>query len=184
MNMKKKALIITYSGFQDHELVYPYYRLLGDDFHVDIVADKKDSNARIYGILGVNMPCTVLIDEFCKNTPYFQEAYDLLVVPGGVKSLEKLRLIPNIVKFISDWNAQGKVISSTCHGAQLLISARVVKGKKISGYYSIEDDINNAGATYSREPVVVDDNIISSPHYDHMGIWMETTLKVYYQKNA
>lgn len=182
--MKKRALIITHSGFQDHELVYPYYRLLGDNFKVDIVAEKRDGNGRIYGILGTNMPCTILLDEFCTNLSHYLSEYDMLVIPGGVKSLEKLRLIPNVISFISNWNSLGKVISSTCHGAQLLISAKIVKGKKISGYYSIQDDIINAGATYSKDPVVVDDNIISSPHYDHMGIWMETTLKVYYEKNA
>ena len=57
-----------------------------------------------------------------------------------------------------------------------MISAKIVKGKRISGYYSLEDDINNAGATYSREPVVPDGNIVSSPHYDHMGIWMKTAI--------
>jgi putative intracellular protease/amidase len=47
--MKKHALILTWSGFQDHELVYPYYRLLGDGFTVDTVADKRDEQGRIYG---------------------------------------------------------------------------------------------------------------------------------------
>ena len=97
-------------------------------------------------------------------------------MPGGVKSLEKLRQEKTVINFIADFAATGKVIASTCHGAQLMISAKIVKGKKISGYYSLEDDINNAGAIYSREPVVVDGNIVSSPHYDHMGIWMKTAI--------
>ena len=104
------------------------------------------------------------------------EETDILVLPGGVKSLEKLRQEKNVIRFIADFAATGKVIASTCHGAQLMISAKIVKGKKISGYYSLEDDINNAGAIYSREPVVVDGNIVSSPHYDHMGIWMKTAI--------
>jgi len=58
--MLKHALIITWSGFQDHELVYPYYRLLGDGFKVSVVADKKDSLGRVYGIFGLNMPCDLL----------------------------------------------------------------------------------------------------------------------------
>jgi protease I len=66
----------------------------------------------------------------------------------------------------------------------MLVSARVVKGETIAGYYSLEDDINNAGATYSRDPVVVSGNIISSPHYDFMGEWMETTLNEYNKKFA
>jgi protease I len=59
-----------------------------------------------------------------------------------------------------------------------MISAKIVKGKNISGYYSLEDDINNAGAKYVNEPVVVDGNIVSSPHYDHMGIWMKTAIEL------
>jgi protease I len=58
-----------------------------------------------------------------------------------------------------------------------MISARIVDGRRISGYYSIKDDITNAGATYVNEPFVVDNNIVSSPHYDHMGAWMEQVIK-------
>ena len=69
-----------------------------------------------------------------------------------------------------------KIIGSICHGAQLLISANVIKGKKISGYYSIKDDIINAGAIYVDAPAVEDNNIISSPHYKFLGDWMKTII--------
>lgn len=180
--MAKNALILTWSGFQDHELVYPYYRLLGDDFEVQIVADKRDSAGRIYGIFGLNMPCHILIEDFKQNMDHWMNKADLLVIPGGVKSLEKLRQEKEVKEFIAKWHASGKLIASTCHGAQMLISAKITKGKTIAGYYSLEDDIINSGATYSSEPCVVDGNIITSPHYDHMGVWMETTLDVYYKK--
>lgn len=173
-----KALIITYSGFQDHELVYPYYRLLGANYEVDIVADKRDGQGRIYGIFGLNMPCHILLSEFTNKIEEFMKNYDLLVLPGGVKSLEKLRQVPEVLDFISAWNARGKYIASTCHGAQLLISAKIVKGRDISGYYSLKDDINNAGANYINAPVVVDGNVITSPHYDHMGPWMEKVISL------
>ena len=178
----KKALLITWTGFQDHELVYPFYRLLGEGFDVQIVADKKDELGRIYGIFGLNMPCHVLIEDFIANSEYYRSNFDLLVIPGGVKSLEKLRQKKEILNFINIWDSDNKIIVSTCHGAQLLISSKVVKGRKISGYYSLEDDINNAGATYVNEPFVIDNNIISSPHYDHMGIWMEEAIKMYHKK--
>ena len=80
----------------------------------------------------------------------------------------------------SNWNSQRKTIASTCHGAQLLISAKAVKGRKISGYYSLQDDIVNAGGIYSSEPVVIDENIVSSPHYDYLGEWFEAVLLKYY----
>lgn len=181
--MKKQALIITQSGFQDHELVYPYYRLLGEGFKVHIAAEKKDEQGRIYGIFGLNMPCHVLLDEFGINVDHYFKNYDMLVIPGGVKSLEKLRQNTDVIKFITRWNAAGKVIVSTCHGAQLLISAQVVGCRRISGYYSLKDDINNAGAFYTNEPFVIDGNIITSPHYDHMGVWMEQAIDLYYSRN-
>lgn len=182
--MAKSALIITWTGFQDHELVYPYYRLLGAGFQTTIVGDKKDELGRFYGIFGLNMPCDELISEFIKKKEFWLENADLLVIPGGVKSLEKLRLQKEVKEFISEWHNRGKLISSTCHGAQMLISAKVVKGKTIAAYYSLQDDIENAGATYSKEPVVVSGNIVSSPHYDFMGEWMEITLKEYAEKYA
>lgn len=181
--MKKNALIITYSGFQDHELVYPYYRLLGAGFTTKIVADKTDELGRVYGILGLGMPCHVLMNDFIKNYEFYMTNYDMLVLPGGVKSLEKLRQLQPVLDFIHQWDASGKCIVSTCHGAQLLISARVVKGREISGYYSLKDDINNAGATYVNAPFVIDRNIITSPHYDHMGVWMEQALELYNKIN-
>jgi protease I len=180
-DVKKKALILTWTGFQDQELIYPYYRLLGDGFEVDVVADKKDEHGRIYGIFGVNMPCHFTMDQFRIHHDEWLESYDLLILPGGVKSLEKLRQEKSVIDFISNWNSRKKVISSTCHGAQLLISARVTDGKTIAGYYSLQVDIENSGATYSDDPVVVDGNIITSPHYDHMGAWMEQTLATYYE---
>lgn len=178
----KKALIFTNTLFQDHEVVYPYYRLLGEGFEVDIVADKRDSQGRVYGYFGLNMPCSILWSEFKEKVNI--DDYDFLVIPGGVKSLEKLRQNNDPIEFIEKWNSQGKVIASTCQGAQLLISARVVKKRKISGYYNIKDDINNAGATFVDQPFVIDKNIISSPHYDHMGVWMEEAIKLYNKING
>lgn len=171
---QKRALIITWSGFQDQEVVYPYYRLLGAEFEVHIAADQRDTKGRVYGILGVNMP--IHLDVRAIKWTIGANECDLLVLPGGVKALEKLRQEQGVLDFIAEFYATGKTIASTCHGAQLLISAKVCKGHTIAAYPSIKDDIENAGATYSGEPVVVSGNIISSPHYDHMGPWMEAAI--------
>ena len=152
-----KALIVTWEKFQDHEVIYPYYRLLEEGFEVDIMSNAL---GRIHGIMGTNMESTLLVSELNDYDRYNQliSDYDIMVVPGGVKALEKLRQEEKVLHFINDWNNKRKVIASTCHGAQLLISSKVVNGRKVSGYYSIKDDINNAGAIYVDEPAVVDDN--------------------------
>ena len=66
--------------------------------------------------------------------------------------------------------------ASTCHAAQLLIPSKIVAGKKISGYYSIKDEINNAGAVYADKPAVLDGNIVTIAHFKDLGIWMKTAL--------
>jgi protease I len=138
----------------------------------------SDTVGRFHGIMGVNMESHTTVEDLKDNQKYkdYLENFDILVLPGGVKALEKLRQEDSVIKFIYDWNQNKKIIASTCHGAQLMISANILKGKKATGYYSIKDDINNAGATYVNEPVVIDQNIVSSPHYNYMGEWMKAAI--------
>lgn len=179
MEHKGKALIITWEKFQDHELVYPYYSLKEHGYEVTLIANKK---GKIFGSLGVHMNCDVETWEFESDSVrehYLLQGYEILLIPGGVKALEKLRQEKGILEFVKEWDNRNKTIFSICNGAQLLISAKVLKGRKISGYYSIGVDIENAGAEYSRDNVVVDRNIISCPHYDYMGEWMKTAFEVH-----
>ena len=163
----RKAVIVTGKLVQDHEFIYPYYRLLEEGYEVDVAVRGKET---VQGQIGIRVVPT-------KDIPELRiEDYDLLVLPGGAKALEYLRQDQEILKFIADFHRAGKVIASVCHGAQLLISAKIVKGKKISGYYSIKDDITNAGATYVDAPAVVDERIVTSPHYKYLGPWMKETI--------
>ena len=172
-----KTLILTWQGFQDQEVIYPYHRLR-EEGTVDIMANVVGP---IKGILGVTMDSSFAVAELNDKASYadFLARYDMLVIPGGVKALEKLRQERVALQFVYDWNAAGKTIASTCHGAQLMISAKVVEGRKISGYYSIRDDIQNAGATYVDAPAVTAGNIVSSPHYKWMAEWLQEAVRVY-----
>jgi len=178
-----RALIITWENFQDQELIYPFYRLKEE---TDKVVVMSNVIGKFFGIMGSNMTSHALVNELNHKDVVDNclEEFDILILPGGVKALEKLRQEKQVISFISEWNKRGKVIASTCHGAQLMISAKIVEGREISGYYSLEDDINNAGAKYVNAPVVVDGNIVSSPHYDHMGIWMKTAIDMVKQNAA
>jgi len=174
----KKALIITWEKYQDHELIYPYYSLKEHGYEVDIMANKI---GKIWGSLGTHMPCTAETTDFNdpSNIEKALSEYEILVVPGGVKALEKVRQEKGVLEFIRQWNDLRKTIFCICNGAQLLISAKILEGRTLSGYYSIDVDIENAGATYDRSPVVVDENIISCPHYDFMGLWLNTAFTVH-----
>ena len=173
----KKAIIISGNLVQDQEFIYPYYRLLEDDFDIDVCLNEKRF---VKGFLGTDIPPNK--DQKIVNIEDVSpKDYNFLVLPGGVKSMEKIRQNKKIINFISEFNEQKKIIAWICSAAQLLISAKVVKGRKISGYYSMIDDIINAGAIYEDKPAVVDENIITTAHYKDMGPWMAAALKIFYK---
>jgi len=169
----KKALIISGNLVQDHEFIYPYYRLLEEGYNLDVcILEGKP----VQGILGTAIPPNK--EQTIKKIEDVKVSdYELLVIPGGVKAMEKVRQNKDIIKFISDFDKEKKIIACICSGAQLLISAKVVKGRKISGYYSMKDDLINAGAIYTDLPAVIDDNIITTAHYKDMGPWMKAVIE-------
>lgn len=170
---KKSAIIISGVNAQDHEFIYPFYRLLEAGLNLDVclIGGKP-----VKGILGTTLPPNKnhkVIDIGQVKT----KNYDLLVLPGGVKAMEKIRLEKKLIKFIYNFHKSKKIIACICSGVQLLISAKIIKRKKIAGYYSLEDDITNAGAIYTDKEVVTDSKIITTAHYKDMGPWMRETLK-------
>ena len=173
----KKAIIISGNLAQDHEFIYPFYRLLEEGFTVDVCMNE---GKKVKGILGTDLPPNK-DHEVKKIEDIRTEDYDLLIIPGGVKAMEKVRQNKQIINFITNFHNQKKIIGCICSGAQMLISAQVVKGKKISGYYSMKDDIINAGADYTDLPAVIDSGIITTAHYKDMGPWMKAILEVYYK---
>ena len=76
-------------------------------------------------------------------------------------------------------NLAGKPIASICQGAQILISAKAVRGRTLSGYYSISEDIVNAGGTYLDLPAVIDKNLVTTAHYKDMGPWMKEFISLF-----
>ena len=85
----------------------------------------------------------------------------------------------SFIKFIKDFYELNNknTIACICSGTQLLISAKVVNGKKISGYYSMKDDIINAGAIYTDNEVVADQRIFTTAHYKDMAPWLKAAIE-------
>ncbi len=169
----KKGIIISGNLAQDHEFIYPYYRLLEADIKVDVcILEGKF----VQGILGTTLPPNK-DQKLISVNDLKTEDYDILILPGGVKAMEKVRQEKKIIEFITEFNKKQKIIACICSGAQLLISAKVVEGRKIAGYYSMKDDLVNAGAIYTDKPAVIDKNIITTAHYKDMGPWMREVIK-------
>ena len=169
----KKGIIISGNLAQDHEFIYPYYRLLEEEYEIDVCLLE---GVPVKGILGTTLPPNKQ-QKIKKIEDVYVKDYKVLILPGGVKAMEKVRQENKIINFISEFNKTKKINACICSGAQLLISAKIVKGRKIAGYYSMKDDLINAGAIYTDLPAVVDDNIVTTAHYKDMGPWMREVIK-------
>jgi len=101
--------------------------------------------------------------------------FDALLIPGGY-SPDKLRVDEKAVAFAGDFVASGKPVFSICHGPQLLITADVLRGRTVTGWRSIVQDIKNAGARFLDQEVVEDGNLISSRHPGDLPAFIKACL--------
>lgn len=164
----RKAVIITGPGFQDEEYIYPYYRLLEAGFELDVAVKDK---AVVHGKYGLPAKPT-------KDTKDLREPdYGLVVLPGGHEAPDRVRQDPSVLSFVREMTAKGKVVAAICHGPWIMISAKVVKGRRLTAYEGIKDDLINAGALYEDAGVVIDGNFVTSPHYRNNGDFMREVLK-------
>ena len=171
---KKKALIITGRLAQDHEFIYPFYRLKEENYEVFTAIKEKKI---VLGYFGTKIP-PQKDDNIIGTEEISEKDFDLLILPGGVKAMEHMRLDKNVLQCIKSFDEKKKTIGAICSAAMLLISAGIVKNRKVSGYYAWKDDINNAGGIFTDKPCVVDKNLITSPHYKYNGQWMRGIIEV------
>ena len=166
--MSKRAVIITGPGFQDEEYIYPYYRLLEAGFEVDVAT--KDA-ATVYGKYGNPAKANKSTTDLDANH------YDLVLLPGGFEAPDRVRILPEVLEFVRQMDRTNKCIAAICHGPWILVSAGVTKGRKMTSFWSIEADIRNSGADYQHKvPVVVDRNLITSPHYNNNADFMRAVI--------
>lgn len=104
--------------------------------------------------------------------------YDLLLLPAK-NAPEALRSeAPVAADIVAAFDDRGRPIASICHGVQLLISADVIDGRSVAGYWTLKVDVENAGASFVDEAVVVDDNLVTARHPDDIPAWLPKVLSV------
>ena len=167
--MSKRAVIITATGFQDEEYIYPYYRLIEAGFEVDVAT--KDGMT-VFGKYGNPAKANIA------TTSLDAKKYDLVLLPGGFEAPDRVRILPEVLEFVRQMDTAKKCVAAICHGPWILISAGITRGRKMTGYWSIEADIKNSGADYQHKiPVVVDHNLITSPHYNNNADFMRAVVE-------
>ena len=148
-----KVLLMVDEGFEDLELYYPKLRLI-EAGHTPHVAT-PDGGPRT-GKHGYTAAADLAIPDADTDD------YDALVVPGGSRSPEQLRVNEEALGLVRAFEEAGKTIASICHGPWLLGSAGALTGKRATCYFMIRDDVANAGAEYVDAEVVESGNLITS----------------------
>ena len=154
---QKRVAILTENGFEEIELTSPKKAMENAGFKVDIVSPQKDKvRAWNHDHWSIELPVDV---EVSKANP---EDYDALIIPGGVINPDKMRVNEDCVQFAKEFLNSGKPVAAICHGPQLLIETNMIKGKKMTSFWSLKTDMENAGVQWEDKEVVVDNGLISS----------------------
>lgn len=160
--MKKKVAALIHHAYEDLELLYPVFRLREEEHEVVIAGEGTGETYQ--GKNGYPYKSQIAFKDLKSSD------YDAILIPGGFAP-DKFRRFPSILSCVREMDEQKKIIAFICHGGWVPISAKILKGKKVTGTIAIKDDFENAGAIWVDAPVVIDGNLISSrtpldlPHF-------------------
>ena len=163
----KKVIIFAENIYEDLELWYPKLRLMEEGAKVVVAG----TGEKIYrGKNGYPLEVDGNIKDFKPKD------FDAVVIPGGYAP-DKLRRYKDVLDFVREMHNKEKVVAAICHGPWVLVSAGILKGKKVTCVDAIKDDVINAGAQYSDKEVVVDNNIITSRKPDDLPAFCKEIIK-------
>ncbi|MGJ8550288.1 type 1 glutamine amidotransferase domain-containing protein [Winogradskyella wichelsiae] len=157
-NLKRKTVaILATNGFEESELKEPMNALRQAGADVHIVSDKA---GKIKGWENGNWSSEYNVDKILSEVA--ESDYNALLLPGGVMNPDTLRQNKEAVDFVKSFFKNKKPVAAICHAPWLLAEADVLKGRKITSYGSIKQDMINAGAEWEDSEVVVDHGLVTS----------------------
>lgn len=163
-----KIACVLGQGFEDSEFRIPYDRLKEEGYQVDIIGLKAGEELK--GYKGKEkVKAEKAIDQAKPDD------YDALLIPGG-QSPDHLRVDASMVEFVKAFDQSGKLVAAVCHGPQLLIAAHLVKGRTLTAWQTIQDDLRQMGANVKDEAVVTDRNWITSRRPDDLTQFSEAIV--------
>ncbi|MBU2569222.1 MAG: type 1 glutamine amidotransferase [Gammaproteobacteria bacterium] len=148
----KKIALFLAEYYEDLEFWYPRYRMMEEGAEIVVISVEIKTYRSKHGL-----PAKAN-RVICDVTP---EEFDALIIPGGYAP-DHMRRSPEMLRFTYAIHQQEKLVAAICHGPWVLVSAGILKNKKATSFYSIKDDLTNAGAEWVDEPVVRDGMLITS----------------------
>ena len=165
----KKIACLLADGFEDSEFRVPYDRLVSEGYDVEIVG--RQAGEHLTGKRGKER---VKADRAIGEVS--PDEYDLLFIPGGY-SPDHLRADARFVDLVRDFDEEEKPIAAVCHGPQLFISAGIQRGRTLTAWQTIQDDLREAGALVRDEEVVEDGNFITSRKPDDLQAFSDAVVR-------
>jgi len=156
LNGHQVALLATH-GFEESELTVPRDALIQAGATVHIISVEKGT---IQGFKHLEKGQAIPVDKTLDEVK--ADDYDTLMLPGGLYNPDALRTNGDALAFVQAFFAAGKPVGAICHAPQILISAKLVKGRTLTGVKSIQVDLVNAGAIVEDDEVVVDHGLVTS----------------------
>ncbi|HEU4578933.1 MAG TPA: type 1 glutamine amidotransferase domain-containing protein [Polyangiaceae bacterium] len=168
----KRVAILATHGFEQSELLEPRRALEAEGAHTDVVSP---SRAPIRGWRHTDWGSPVDVDVLLEGAE--PDEYDALVLPGGVLNPDQLRTNEKALEFVRSFVQAGKPIAAICHGPWTLIDADAVRGRKLTSWPSLRKDLENAGAEWVDEEVVVDHRLITSRKPDDLPAFNQKLIE-------
>jgi protease I len=170
-----RVAVLAEALYEDLELWYPFYRLREAGADVFIVGS---GSATTYQSKH-GYPATVDAEAETVSAGQF----DAIIVPGGYAP-DHMRRHPAMVDLVREAHEQGKIIAAICHAGWMLASANIVRGRTVTSFRSIRDDLVNAGAQWVDREVVRDGNIITSRTPSDLPAFMRTVIAALTERRA
>ena len=165
----KRIVMLAGDGFEDMELMYPLVRFR-DEACADVAVAGLKGHEMLRGKNGLQVAADLSFKDLRADS------FDALVIPGG-QSPDHIRIYPDVIRFVQDFDRTGKPIASICHGVQILITARLLKGKTATGWKSLAVEIENAGASYVDAPLVTSGQYIFSRQPSDLGFFCDAIIR-------
>jgi protease I len=156
-----RVLIVATDGFEQWELFGPRQILQERGAEVVLASLKLDPiQATLHDDPGKTIRPDLTVDDVNPDD------FDALILPGGVRNPDQLRLHDNVIRLIRAFADQDKPIGAICHGPWLLVEADLLRGRTATSWPSIRTDLRNAGANVVDQPSVTDGKIVTSRNPD------------------
>jgi protease I len=168
----KRFAILATNGFEQSELEEPKRALEAEGARTEIVSLAQ---GQIRGWKHTDWGSSVAVDVKIEEAN--PDNYDGLMLPGGVINPDKLRMDPEAVDFVRAFVKSGKPIAAICHGPWTLINAGGVRGRKLTSWPSLRVDLENAGAQWVDQQVVVDQGLVTSRKPDDLPAFNQKMIE-------